>query len=131
MKGSLLRERNPTFSNTPLNGKALALNNDDVSLYTLQEGENMATKWEYCELFQSESAGTRLGFTSGTLRYRVYGVEKYVKDEKKGGANDEELLARMVAWLGQQGWELVSVATVLVPGFAFSGVKWIFKRPVE
>jgi hypothetical protein len=91
----------------------------------------MATKYEYCELFQSETAGSRLGFTSGALHYRVFGVDGFIKDEKKGSARDEKLLTRLIAWLGLQGWELVAVATTLQPGYAFSGVRWVFKRPIN
>ena len=88
------------------------------------------TKWEYCMLMQGESVGKRLGLGGGALVFRRFGVEGYVQNSRIGSGDDEALLARTVALLGDRGWELISVSAELQPGASFSGARWVFKRPV-
>ena len=90
----------------------------------------MRTKWEYCMLMQGESVGKRLGLGGGALVFRRFGVEGYVQNSRIGSGDDEALLARTVALLGDRGWELISVSAELQPGASFSGARWVFKRPV-
>ncbi len=80
-------------------------------------------------LYQRESAGSRLGVGRGALEYREFGSHGYIDTRKLGSADDEDVLAQAVARLGLDGWELVSVSATIQPGFAFSGVRWTFKRP--
>jgi hypothetical protein len=81
-------------------------------------------------LMQGESMGKRLGLGGGALVFRRFGVEGYVQDSRIGSGDDEALLARTVALLGDRGWELISVSAELQPGASFSGARWVFKRPV-
>jgi hypothetical protein len=92
--------------------------------------EQMRTNWEYCMLMQGESVGKRLGLGGGALVFRRFGLEGYVQNSRIGSGDDEELLAKTVALLGKNGWELVSVSGELQPGVSFSGARWVFKRPM-
>jgi hypothetical protein len=62
--------------------------------------------------------------------FRRFGLDGFVQNSRIGGADDEELLAKTVALLGDNGWELVSVTSELQPGASFSGARWVFKRPI-
>ena len=88
------------------------------------------TKWEYCMLMQGESVGKRLGLGGGALVFRRFGLDEYVQNTRIGSADDEALLAKTVALLGDRGWELISVSAELQPGASFSGARWVFKRPI-
>ena len=90
----------------------------------------MRTKWEYCMLMQGESVGKRLGLGGGALVFRRFGLDGYVQNSRIGSGDDEELLAKTIALLGDNGWELVSVSAELQPGASFSGARWVFKRPI-
>ena len=90
----------------------------------------MRTKWEYCMLMQGESVGKRLGLGGGALVFRRFGLDGYVQNSRIGSADEEELLAKTVALLGDNGWELISVSAELQPGASFSGARWVFKRPI-
>ena len=88
----------------------------------------MRVKWEYCMLMQGESVGKRLGLGGGALVFRRFGLDGYVQNTRIGSGDNEELLGKTVALLGQNGWELVSVSAELQPGASFSGARWVFKR---
>jgi hypothetical protein len=90
----------------------------------------MRVNWEYCMLMQGESVGKRLGLGGGALVFRRFGLDGYVQNSRIGSGDDEELLAKTVALLGSNGWELVSVSAELQPGASFSGSRWVFKRPI-
>jgi hypothetical protein len=94
-----------------------------------QEATLMRVNWEYCMLMQGESMGKRLGMGGGALVFRRFGLDGYVQNSRIGSADNEVLLAKTVALLGKNGWELVSVSAELQPGASFSGTRWVFKRP--
>jgi hypothetical protein len=81
-------------------------------------------------LMQGETVGKRLGLGGGALVFRRFGLHGFVQNSRIGTADDEELLAKTVALLGENGWELVSVTSELQPGASFSGARWVFKRPI-
>ncbi len=78
-------------------------------------------KWEYCAISGIRDARTdeySLTTYPSLFRFTEAGLEQ-VKIRKVGNLSEEDNLAKMIAELGAEGWELVSSAPMLY-----------FKRPV-
>jgi len=79
-------------------------------------------KWEYCTLFIPVTS------TSVLTIYKSDGAQKFSvkRDATIRGDTDSHAVERLVADLGLDGWELISLFTN-----AGATVQWAFKRPVS
>ena len=84
------------------------------------------TNWEYCLLTAIEGGSTLTAYERTGAR--VEPVEESPLDE--GSYQDvTTLVARDIARLGAEGWELVSVNPIALPGV--SSTELFFKRPLR
>jgi hypothetical protein len=84
------------------------------------------TKWEYC----------MVAFGQGEPRvvyYQPSGIEVHALARGDADADDSVVIARAIAQLGRDGWEMVGAQTVVVPaGVQVAGAAFdiLFKRPL-
>jgi hypothetical protein len=84
--------------------------------------------WIYSELILQtpgiDAQAITLGFAKGVLQFTIFGDATGTKNYQPQQVGD------IIAHLGQQGWELVSMTESLQPN-TWLRTRWIFKKPMQ